>query len=248
VEWARVLADSALYALPIEGWERKNRREWIVNRLKGSAAEICCSLHFEALGYAMQPLGVEHVAANHVRNRNEHRTPPKDARRGNEDKEPQTFFKSELSILPDFLASRFVPRRFGDDADTGDGQSDSFMVEVKYRTEVRNLEALAKGLYADDKYGKIIKRGGDIAFYLVTGEAKEDKKPKPGRLFVNRSWDPERKWATPAELGGDARFAGARVGETFETIYTEAVREALSAVLALKEAEDDATSTAARTP
>lgn len=84
--------------------------EWQINKIKGGFAEAVCRSHFEAMGYRVEQVGIEHIApyyARHVGDGLDHY-----ARQ----------VQQHLQKLPDFLVSR-----------KHNGKLQAFFVETKFR-------------------------------------------------------------------------------------------------------------------
>jgi hypothetical protein len=116
----------------------------VATDIKGSFGETICRLHFEAMGYSVDPIGIEHIAPSFCkvsRSSNEH---------------GQYWKKLEyakFSKVPDFLMSRI----------NASGEKEAVLVEVKY-TESFKGDKLLKDLEKDYKsYLKF-----PILFYVIS--------------------------------------------------------------------------------
>lgn len=207
--WARRLVSKAAHAAVVDAGARKERHSWMGGKLKSAVSEFACRQHFEALGYSVESLGIEHTAPIYLSTRpREHvKCPP--------------FFKTILHALPDFIASRVSPEASDDDAEAAPLQA--FLVEAKYRSKA-DLNTVEASLY-NGSYKHLLDAGAEILFYVIVREARIGKVRQSGHLFLNRSWN--RGWKTPSELSGDPRFVGQRKGDTLGSLYIEDVEPTL---------------------
>ena len=112
--------------------------------IKGSFAETVCRLHFEAMGYNVEPFGIERIAPAFAALTREH------AEAGSTLKKFNGFTR-----FPDFLISRI----------DGSGKKDAVLVEVKFRKKF-NRENLTKEL----KLGYEKHLQFPILFYVISEE------------------------------------------------------------------------------
>lgn len=100
-----------------------NNDQWFNNRLRGDFAENIAMIHFSALGYRVERTGIEYAAPFYANLQSK-------AKYNNFKVNSQ--FRSAfhfMSKYPDFIASRE-----SEDPNTGEPTINSFLIEVKYRT------------------------------------------------------------------------------------------------------------------
>jgi hypothetical protein len=98
---------------------------WYKNKILGDFAESICATHFDALGYHVEQTGVERFAQMLAKFSNQSTSQSVAA---------QTIM-STIHKTPDFLISRLFRNRL-----------QSYMIEVKYRTKVSDMETFENEL------------------------------------------------------------------------------------------------------
>lgn len=98
---------------------------WYQKKILGDLAESVCHAHFDALGYHVEYTGIEKFAQMFTKS--SHASSSKDI--------PSKTFMSFIHKIPDLLISRVYK-----------DQLQSYMIEVKYRTQVNDMEELENQL------------------------------------------------------------------------------------------------------
>ena len=96
---------------------------WTQNKIKGDIAESICKGHFELIDYNVDKIGIENIGHNYTNN----------FLKNNNQAFTDTLLKNNLNKMPDLLLSRV------------DGKS--FMMEVKFRTNISSFNLLQNEFY-----------------------------------------------------------------------------------------------------
>lgn len=201
---------------------------WHQNKIIGGIAEAACRAHFEALGYAVENTGVEHIAPQYSKLKKYHV--------GN-----YIGDLKKLHKLPDFLISRTHPSTPVTEARKMAGKDDAVLIEAKYRTEVV-LEDFTKEMLT--KYGDLLQKEIHFIVYLVCRRYKlkhSDAEFKSG-AFVWANFFIPHKSKTDGGTGWQQAgvsekfieyplYQGMQDGQNFNTAYEEIIKPALRKIL-----------------
>jgi len=201
---------------------------WYKNKIKGGIAEAACKAHFEALGYAVESTGIEHIAPQYCKLN--HSLP------GNYIKNVR-----ELQNLPDFIISRIHPSTRINTEQHKAGKSDAVLVEAKYRTEV-DLEDFTKEML--ETYRNLLSKNINFIVYLVCKRYKLKSSEPAFRndsfVFLN-FFNPEKSltngdtgWRKAGDWDGFSKFPlyqGLQDGNNFNQLYLEVVHPVLNEML-----------------
>lgn len=201
---------------------------WHQNKIKGGIAEACCRTHFEALGFAVESTGIEHIAPLFCR-LNQFL--------------PGSYIENvrEMQNLPDFIISRVHPKTSINIARNRAGKADAVLIEAKFRTEVV-LEDFTKELL--ETYRSILDKKIHFIVYLV---CKRYKLKRSSQTFINDShvflnfFNPDKSltngdtgWRKAGEWDGFEKFPlyqGWQDGQDFNQAYREIVHPVLAEML-----------------
>lgn len=205
-----------------------NSVEWHQNKIKGGIAESACRAHFEALGYAVESTGIEHIAPQYSRLQGY----------------SQGHYISDvkkIQKMPDFLISRVHPLNLLHDKYHQSGKADAVFVEAKYRTEAE-LDKFTQDIF--DDYEPLLKKGIHFIVYLVCKRYKETASSEvlhTGGFVLLNFFNPQvsnTKKDTGWYKAGDKIFStlplyqGICVEQDFNRAYTKIVQPVLSEILA----------------
>lgn len=201
---------------------------WHQNKIKGGIAEAACRAHFEALGYAVESTGIEHIAPQYCRLN--HSLPGSYI--GN---------VSELRNLPDFVISRTHPSTAINVQRNRAGKADAVLVEAKYRTEVV-LDDFTKEMLTS--YQNLLDKKIHFIIYLICKRYKKkasDKAFSSGSFVFLNFFNPEKSmsngdtgWRKAGEWDGFTKYPlyqGMHEGEDFNLAYKEIVQPVLIEML-----------------
>lgn len=168
------------------------------NKAKGDIGEEICKAHFEALGYAVERTGIEHIAPQYCNILG--------APHGNYIGDVK-----KIQKLPDFLISRIHPRTPVTTKSGMAGKADAVFVEAKFRTR-QNLDDFTDKIL--ENYGHLLASGIHFIVYLVckqyTLKETESEYSNEGYVFLNFI-NP-----TKSKAKGDTGWQQAGVSDRFE--------------------------------
>lgn len=154
-------------------------QNWYQQKIKGGLAESVCRAHFEALGYHVEAVGIEHIARHYCAL----------SVAGGVGHYLQSH-QDLLQVMPDFLISRTYADTHVNRRDKMVGRKEAVLVEVKFRK--RFDPDLTEALYL--KYQKLIESGLGIIVYLLVREPIMVKliyfnhKLFPAKPHTNGAW------------------------------------------------------------
>ena len=202
--------------------------KWHQNKIRGGIAEAACRAHFEALGYAVESTGIEHIAPQYSKLHGH----PAGSYIGDVKK---------IQKLPDFLISRVHGSTSVNDVKNMTGKADAVFVEAKYRTDVV-LEDFTQEILG--AYKHLLQNGIHFIVYLVCKRHKKkpsDKAFSTGSFVFLNFFNPnvsrtngDTGWHEPGEpiFSKLALYQGIHESEDFNRAYSEIVQPVLSETLA----------------
>lgn len=143
-------------------------KDFIINKILGDLAESICHSHFSALGYDVEYTGIEKFAQRFSKHLNQ----------STKKSDSSLELYDSIRYYPDLLISRIYDSK-------GIKKLESFMVEVKYRNEVKDFKDLENQLlwqYRDVIWDK------DILYSLNLDENEKVswKDKNPNILLLER--------------------------------------------------------------
>ena len=181
-----------------------NSKDFNVKKIKGDFAELICQHHFELMGCSVDKMGVEALSLSFAKL--------------NSPKASVQALKQHIQKMPDFMV--VLPNSV-----------DASLVEVKYRKNIDNDEALRLfSLELHERYKDFIEGHMPIYFYLVTNRVPYVHIMK-ARSF--KHWEHTGGFypALTTALDRLPFFRGNGSTASFNTVYRESVQPAIVEIM-----------------